>query len=384
MAAVRGAMFARAGVSGIIVCAREFMNSLDDSSLAEVKEVIDNNEWLSSCYDVTEKTIKTKKMFPGHVEFKFAGLRRSLNSLRSKSKILILWVDEAEPVTEHGWNTVRPTVRDMRSEIWVTWNPRKKGSPTDKRFRQDPPKSSKIIRLNWNDNPWFNKTSLPEEMEEDKRRDMALYDYIWQGHYETRSDAAVFHKYKIDYFNTPEDARFFHGADWGFSVDPTVLVRCWIGKDQRTLYVDKEVSAIGCDIVDTPALFEKIETSRTWPITADSARPETISHLRRCGFNIKNATKGKDSVEEGVTFLKGYNIVIHPTCKRAIDEIQNYSYKIDDDTNEVLPQLIDKNNHVIDALRYALEDYRKAMKAKPPMKSRPHEEEPFGPRVIQV
>ncbi len=152
-----------------------------------------------------------------------------------------------------------------------------------------------------------------------------------------------------------------HGADWGFAVDPTVLVQCYIVG--RKLYVPHEAYRVNCDIVDTPELFMSVPDTEKWPIVADSARPETISHMQKHGFpKIRPAIKGAKSVEEGIEFLKSYDIVVHPRCTHLIDELTLYSFKTDklDDT-KILPILEDKDNHVIDALRYACEGARRAL-----------------------
>jgi phage terminase large subunit len=106
-----------------------------------------------------------------------------------------------------------------------------------------------------------------------------------------------------------------------------------------------------------------VPDSEKWPMVADSARPETISHMRKHGFpKILPALKGARSVEEGVEFLKSFDIVVHPRCKHLIDELTLYSYKVDNLTGAVLPVLADKDNHCIDALRYACEGARRAVK----------------------
>jgi phage terminase large subunit len=154
--------------------------------------------------------------------------------------------------------------------------------------------------------------------------------------------------------------KFYFGADWGFSVDPTVLICCYI--EGRTLYVWREVYKVGCEIDNTPALFDTLENgmARAWTITADSARPETISYMQRHGFpKIVGAKKGAGSVKEGVEFLKNYDIVVHPECIHTIDELTMYSYEMDDQTGLVLPYLADEDNNVIDSLRYSVEALRK-------------------------
>ena len=96
MAAVRGLIYGRQGVSGQILCARQFMKSLDDSSLEECKRAIQEETFLLDYYDIGEKYIKSKD---GRIWFSFAGLDRNIDSVKSKGRILICWVDEAEPVT---------------------------------------------------------------------------------------------------------------------------------------------------------------------------------------------------------------------------------------------------------------------------------------------
>lgn len=179
------------------------------------------------------------------------------------------------------------------------------------------------------------------------------------------TEALVFTNWRVEAFDTPDDAEFRFGADWGFSIDPTVLVRCWL--DGRTLYVDQCESKVGCEIDKTPDLFDKIEGARKWQITADGSRPETISYMRRQGFKIRQAIKGPGSVEDGIAFLKSFDIVVHPRCEEAVaTELRRYSHKTDRLTGEVLPVLEDKDNHTIDALRYALEALRRAGKRAPP------------------
>jgi phage terminase large subunit len=214
--------------------------------------------------------------------------------------------------------------------------------------------------INHADNPWFSERSR-REMEYDKARDYGFYLHKWEGAYLERDDSQVFKNWSVQEFDTPPDALHRLGADWGFAQDPTVLVRCHIVG--RKLYVDYEAYQIGCEIVDTPSLFHSVPDSERWPMVADSARPETISHMRKHGYpKIQGAIKGARSVEEGVEWLKSYDIVVNPRCKHLIDELTLYSYVIDPQTNKPTNVLADKHNHVIDALRYACEGARRAAK----------------------
>lgn len=188
MAAVMGIRYAQAGESGVVVCGREFQNSLDDSSMAEVKAAIESEPWLAASYDVGEKYIRTAD---GRIEFVFVGLRRNIESVKSTSRIRLLWVDEAEPVSETAWQKAIPTVREDGSEIWITWNPERRASPTNQRFRINPPANSKFAEVNWRDNPWFPQV-LEQIRLEDKEKRPEQYGHIWEGDYATAHAGAYY------------------------------------------------------------------------------------------------------------------------------------------------------------------------------------------------
>lgn len=188
MAAIRALMWATAGASGIVVCGREFMNSLSESSMAEVKAAIASEPWLADKFEVGEKFIRTADH---RVSFEFIGLRHNLESVKSKARILLLWVDEAEPVSETAWMTAIPTVREEGAEIWITWNPKRKNSATHKRFRENPPDGAKIIELNWRDNPWFPST-LEKTRLEDKQKRPDQYEHVWEGGFVTVVEGAYY------------------------------------------------------------------------------------------------------------------------------------------------------------------------------------------------
>lgn len=354
MTAVRAYMCAEAGISGVILGAREFMNSLEDSSMEEIKQAIAEEPWLDAYFDVGEKYIRTRNR---RVSYVFTGLRHNLDSIKSKARILVAWVDEAENVSETAWRKLTPTVREANSEIWVTWNPEKDGSPTDKRFRKHPPPNSKIVQLNYTDNPWFPDVLEQERRADRERLDDATYAWIWEGAYLQNSAAQILAgKYRVAEFE-PGDGWDgpYHGLDWGFASDPTVAVRVWI-HDSR-LWVEYEAGRQGLELDDTAEyLRQRIPGIERYPIRADSARPESISHVRSKGLpNITAVEKWQGSVEDGIAHLRSYKeIIIHPRCKETIQEARMYSYKVDRLTGDVLPDIVDAYNHYWDAIRYAL------------------------------
>lgn len=190
MSAVHGLRCARANESGVIVCGREFLNSLADSSMAEVKAAIESEPWLRDGYELGEKFIRTKD---GRIDYAFIGLRHNIDSVKSKSRIRLLWVDEAEPVSETAWMKSVPAVREDGAEIWVTWNPERKNSATNLRFRANPPAGAKIVEMNWRDNPWFPST-LEKTRTEDLEKRPDQYEHVWEGAYITAQAGAYYAK----------------------------------------------------------------------------------------------------------------------------------------------------------------------------------------------
>lgn len=190
MTAVRGLIWDAGGREGIILCGRQFMNSLDDSSLEEIKAAIRSEPWLLAHYEIGEKYVRTKS---GRISYKFVGLDRNLDSIKSKARILLCWVDEAEPVAEEAWQTLIPTLREEDSELWVTWNPKRKTSATSKRFRDSKDPRTKGAEMNWRDNPWF-----PDILERARQRDLAerpdTYEHIWEGAYASMVEGAYYAK----------------------------------------------------------------------------------------------------------------------------------------------------------------------------------------------
>lgn len=359
MTAINGYKFAESGASGVILCAREFMNSLADSSMEEVKQAIRSIDWLNDYYDIDENYIRTKNRLVSYV---FSGLRHNLDSIKSKARILLCWVDEAENVTEIAWKKLTPTVREENSEIWVTWNPEIDGSPTDKRFRKTPPSKSIIVEMNYNDNPFFPDVLEQERLDDLERLDYASYAWIWEGAYLENSDKQVLSGcYKVEEFDDnlyKKADRLLFGADFGFANDPNTLVRFFML--DNCLYIEYEAYGVHVELDEMPAFYDSVPEARKWPIKGDCSRPETISHIKRKGFNISAAKKWQGSVEDGITCLRGFKkIIIHPRCKHTAEEARLYSYKTDRITNEVLPIIEDKNNHCWDAIRYGLDGYIK-------------------------
>lgn len=334
-------------------CVREIQKSLKNSAKLLVEDKI-RSMGLQGHFEILDTEIRT----PGGGVVIFQGMQNhTADSVKSLEGFDIAWCEEAQSLSQRSLDLLRPTVRKAGSELWFGWNPDQPDDPVEFLRSDHPPSNAIVVEANWNDNP-FLPDELKQEQEDDKRRDPDKWEHIWNGGYQLNSEARVFRNWKVQEFDTPNDAIHRFGADWGFAIDPTTLVRCHI--DGRKLYVDHEAWEVGCEIDKTPDLFDTIEGSRKWLIRADSARPETVSYMKRQGFKIVPAIKGQGSVEDGVEFLRSFDIVVHPRCEKVISELTRYAYKTDDHTGDILPVLEDKNNHTIDALRYALEELRRS------------------------
>jgi phage terminase large subunit len=227
MLAAVGMRYGQAGVSGLLVCGRQYMNSLADSSLDECKRAIESEPQLAAYYDVGETYIRS---IDGRIAFAFVGLDKSIQSIKSKARILVLWVDEAEPVTDAAWQIVLPTLREeggegkdaWNAELWVTWNPARKTAPVEARFRNVSDALIKVVQLNWRDNLRF-----PARLERERQRDMRdrpeQVAHIWEGDYVTALAGAYFAKHLQQ---AKDDGRIGF-----FPADPMMTVRlmCDIG-----------------------------------------------------------------------------------------------------------------------------------------------------------
>lgn len=350
-------------------CIREVQKSLEQSVKRLLEDKI-NSLGVSKLFDVQKFEIIT----PGGGVLIFQGMQNhTADSIKSLEGFDGAWVEEAQSLSARSLDLLRPTLRKETSELWFSWNPSEATDPIDAFLRSDVMyPGSVVVQANFADNPWFPKV-LRDEMEYDRARDPDKYAHVWLGEYVRNSETRVFKNWRVEEFDIHPDALIRQGADWGFASDPSVLIQSYI--IGRTMYVPYEAYMIGCEINNLPDLFLTVPDSEKWFITADSARPETISYMQKHGYpKIGSAIKGAKSVEEGIEWLKSFDIVVHPRCKHTLDELTLYSYKQDPLTGRILPVLEDKHNHVIDALRYANEGARRAKKPeiiKPPVRDVP-------------
>jgi len=338
-----------------ILCTREIQKAIKHSSKKLLEDEILRQK-IRDRFHITHEGIFHRKT---DSEFIFAGLRHNTENIKSMADIDIVWIEEARSVSQKSLDDLFPTIREDNSEIWISYNPYLDDDPVHKMFVvNEPPPGSIVVEVNHEDNPWFPDV-LRDDMEHCKKHDIDKYNHIWRGQTVTHSHEQVFYgKWRIgEVPETTDSTVFYHGIDFGFSEDPTAAVRCFESEDGRTLYIDKESGGIRIELDDIVDYVSKeIETFKKWPSYGDNSRPETISHLRKKGFRkLKSCDKWPGSVEDGIEFMRSYNeIVVSEECKECIYEFTHYKHKKDPKTDDILPIIIDKNNHYMDALRYSL------------------------------
>lgn len=350
-----------------VLCTREFQVSIADSSYKLLVDTI-ARLGLEKWFDVTKTSIKS---WCG-AEFIFKGLHSNTQGIRSTEGLNIVWVEEAQSVSEASWRSLIPTMRVPGSEIWVSFNLLDENDATYQRFVARERHNAIVHKVNFDSNPFFPEV-LREEMESDREHDYHLYEHIWLGMPLRISNEIILSgKYKVREFSDDlwrQAERVHFGLDWGFSQDPTACTRFFPLENMRDgksrLYISHEAYARGVEIPQIkPWLVDTMPDILNWPIKADCARPETISAVRNDGLAINAAEKWDGSVKDGIAHLRGYDeIIIHPRCIHTAEEARLWRYKVDQKTLDehgqptVLPIVVDKHNHCWDAVRYGLDGH---------------------------
>lgn len=331
-----------------VVCIREIQKSLKFSAKALIESKI-QKFGLSRLFEITRDEIRT----PGGGLIIFQGMQdHTADSIKSLEGFDIAWVEEGQSLSHHSFQLLRPTIRAPGSEIWVTWNPEQPTDAVDAFFNEAIANGSDevcLVHVNYYDNPHL-PDELRREMEYDRKYNPQSFGHVWLGEYNTKNEAQIFRgKYEEKAFTPRDDwdGPYF-GLDFGFSQDPTAAVKCWIY--DGCLYIERDYGKIGLELDDTaPILRQHLPGIEKYVVRADSARPESISYLKRHGLpRITGVQKGKGSVEDGIEFIKSFKrVFIHPDAAATLREFKLYSYKTDRLSGDVLPVVLDENNHCI-------------------------------------
>jgi len=343
------------------LCARETQESLADSVHRLLGNQIEEMK-------LPGWTIQRERIFNRNgSQITFAGIRTDPKKIKSAESVDWCWVEEAETVSKVSWDVLIPTIRGKGrkredgtfagSEVILTFNPNEATDPTYQRFIVNPPENALILKVNWRDNPWFPE-ALKIEKDHLARVDPDSYAHVWEGACVSRSDSQVLRgKWRVEDFEPKShwDGPYF-GLDFGFAADPNHAVECYVG--DGNLWIRREARAFHMDTDQIPGFLEQeIPAIASRELRCDNARPETISYLQRHGLpKAMAAHKWAGSIQDGIKWLRSHDaIVIHTDAPHLAAEARLWSHKVDRLTDEVLPDVLDENNHGWDAVRYALD-----------------------------
>jgi phage terminase large subunit len=355
-----------------VLCARELQNSITESVHRLLCDQIFDMGLVRN-FIITDKAIRCIN----GGGFIFSGIRSNPTKIKSMEGIDICWVEEASAISRRSLELLVPTIRSGRvytgrdgvqpPELWFTFNPDQADDPVYEDYVKITESDMReldciSLKVNWTANPYF-PDILRKQKDYDYRRDPETAAYVWGGECRTNGASQIFKgRYVIDFFKPPEDVRWYHGMDFGFANDPWCLTRSFITGESgvnEELWIENEMYEWKLETDSIPGeMRTRMPTSLRWPIKADAARPETISYLKRVvPCNIAAAEKWGGSVEDGITHLKAFTrIHIHSVnCPHFKEEARLYSYKVDRQTEEVLPIVVDAWNHGWDSQRYALD-----------------------------
>lgn len=342
------------------VCIREIQKSLKYSSKQIITDKI-RKFGLSHLFEITLSEIK-RKGHDGVVIFQ--GMQdHTADSIKSLEGFDGAWVEEAQSLSKRSVDLLLPTIRKDDAQIWFTWNPESKDDAVNTVF-EDYPDDCILLHVDYNMNPW-----LPDAMfrlaRALKEKCYDAYLHIWRGQPKQNSEEQIFN----GYWSAKEfavDETFtdpLQGADFGFN-DPTTAIRVYV-KD-NCLFISDEYYKRNLDLNLMPDAFKTINGFERYTTRADNSRPDTISYLQRNGLKkVISCVKGKGSIEDGIEFMKSFDhIYVHTSCVNTIQEFTDYKYKVNKLTGDITSDIIDDNNHIIDAIRYALEPLMKRSKKK--------------------
>ena len=274
--------------------------------------------------------------------------------------LCFLWIEEAyEIMSESGFDMLDESIRGEVpkghfKQITLTFNPWNERHWIKRRFFDKVDKDVLAITTNYICNEWLDRSDLNvfERMKENNPR---RYQVAGLGNWGI-VDGLIYENFEERLFTLEEikDYKTVAGLDFGYTNDPTAFFIGFLDKKDSILYVWDEMYSKG---LSNKKIYENIKNMgySKEKITGDSAEPKSIDELKGYGLRIKGAKKGKDSILNGIQWIQDLKIVIHPRCNNFLTEISNYQWD-KDKFGKTLNRPIDDFNHLLDAMRYALED----------------------------
>lgn len=338
----------------ILVC-RRYGTTIRNTCFSLFKEIL--AKWKLTPYIKIRETDFNIK-FPNGSEIIFMGLDEE-TKLLSLNGIGAIFIEEAFEVPKSIVEQLNLRLRGStpNQQIYLAFNPISKNSWLYDFCEVNPPISFIYTHSTYKDNPFLNKDYVAE-LEELYKRNPAKARIFCDGSWGVDAEGLVLTNWRAEEFNPMElaAAGLEHraGIDLGW-IDKTAIIDSLYDRENRIIYVFNEFYKSGCQLSEIAAAIDKLQLKKT-KIYVDSAEPRSIQFLKNEGINAVGCTKGKDSVKAGLMFLQDNLIIVHPSCRNFIMELENFSYIKSKQTGEWTEDTTHEYSHAIDACRYAYSD----------------------------
>lgn len=351
-----------------LLCVRKTYRTLKDSCFTELKWAI-HRLGVDAWWDIKESPLEMTYKPTGQ-KILFRGLDDPLKvtSITVEVGVLCwLWIEEAYEISsEADFDTLDESIRGevppgLFKQITLTFNPWNEHHWIKHRFFDAAPDPDILaMTTNYTCNEWLDAADK-KVFETMKRNNPRRYRVAGLGDWGI-VEGLVYENWEERLFSIDEvrktpGIKSAFGLDFGYTNDPTALFCGLIDTSSKTLWVFDEIYKPGMSNEDIAAAITEAGYAKE-RIRADSAEPKSINRLYALGLaRIRRARKGKDSINNGIDFIQDYKIFIHPRCTNFLTEIGNYTWDTDTKTGKKLNRPIDDFNHLMDAMRYALEEY---------------------------
>lgn len=338
----------------IAVC-RRYGSTLRNSCFSLFKEIL--AKWKLTSYVKIKETDMSIE-FPNGSKIIHLGLDDE-QKLLSINNIGCFWIEEAFEVQREIVEQInlRMRAKNENQQIIMSWNPISRNSWIFDFVEVNPPKDSIKLHFTFKDNPFISQEYI-DAMEEMRVRNPAKARIYYYGEYGVNPEGLVLTNWHEQDFNPMElaAAGLEHraGIDLGW-IDKTAIIDSLYDRENRIIYVFNEFYKSGCQLSEIADAIGEMNLKKT-KIYVDSSEPRSIQFLKNEGINAVGCAKGKDSVKAGLMFLQDNLIIVHPSCRNFIMELENFSYIKSKQTGEWTEDTTHEYSHAIDACRYAYSD----------------------------
>lgn len=338
----------------ILVC-RRTATTIRNTCFSLFKEII--SKWRLTAY-VKIRESDFRITFPNGSEIIFLGLDEE-TKLLSLNNIGCIFIEECfevpKPIVEQLNLRLRGTTENK--QILMAFNPISKNHWLYNFCEVEPPQNSLYIHSTYKDNPFLD-SEVVKEMEELYTRNPAKARVFCDGLWGVDAEGLVITNWRTQDFDSLALAALGYehrvGLDLGW-IDKTAIINTLYDRENKTIYVFDEFYKSGCQLNEVSAAAKDMGLKKV-KIYVDAAEPRSIQYFRNEGLNATACAKGKDSVKAGLMFLQDHLIIVHPSCKNFINELENFSYIKSKQTGEWTEDTTHEYSHAIDACRYAYSD----------------------------